>query len=301
MFTIDFKEDWRAYVETELKALGFSYDKNIDISLNYLGLLKAQRRIPCPQPRKMYYAKTFSVPECHAKGFATLVEKISKGNNLRPYLSRGIDDITSIDGALDDFGTIHFHLGEAILPSGYVKRTKELAFAWITKEALYFIAVHEHGKGYGDVWFNTHFVQNIHDNWPELIARYRLDIKESELTPNERKNLRSNGYNTSISVSDGTVYHSPGGGFTSGGHTIPDYVKNSLVIRHLEYYEALVRQEEIHIQAFFGLTKDKPLTLRMSFDGSTFWIFEPTKQVILISGKLGWLWQSPNAKTLLSE
>lgn len=282
MFTINFKEDWRAYVEFELKSLDFSYDNNVDSSSNYLRLLKIQRRIPCLLSRKVYYAKTFSVPDCHKNDLAILVKKISQGDNLRPYLSRKIDKERSSDGALDDFGTHHLHF----CPEG----TKKVAFAWINQEAVYFIAVCEHER---DSWFNTHFVQIIHDNWPELITHCRVPIKSNKLTPDERKNLRCNGYNTPIIISDGTVYQSPGGGFVSGGHTMSDYWKNMLVIRHLESYEVLVRQEEAQFRGFLGLVDAECLTLRMGFNASNFWIFEPTKQVNFINGTLGYLWQ-PN-------
>jgi hypothetical protein len=285
MFKFDFKEDWKAYVEVELKALGFSYDEDTSTSKNFLKLLNAQRRIPNPQPRKIFFAKTFNCPKHLERDFNVLLEKITNGDKIRPYLSKNIKKNGYIDYALDDFGVLHFHFKPA--------RTGELAFAWITQGEVFFVDVQNHGKAYPNVWFNTNFVQIIHDNWPELIARYKLPFESDKIDSNARKNFRKNGVNSHITVSDGSSYMSPGGGFVSGGYTIVDGAKNMFIVRHLENYETLIKQEETQFRGFLKLNNDGYLTLKMGFHIHTgaFWVFEPNSETCFIKGQIGDLLQ----------
>lgn len=287
MFKFDFKEDWKIYVGAELKALGFSYEKNTSANKNFLRLLNAQRRIPNPQSRKIYFAKTFNCPDKFANDFNILCKIISNGEDFLPYLSKKIKENGYIDSALDDFGVIHFHFRP------YPKRTGELAFAWVNQNEVYFVDVQMHGKTCPDVWFNTSFVQIIHDNWPGLIARYKLPFKCGKTDSTVRKNFRKNGVNNHISVSDGSTYTSPGGGFVSGGYTIEDFAKNALVVRHLEKYETLIKQEETQFRIYLKLNKDDFLSLKMGFHilKGIFWVFDPVTEICFFKGQIGDLWQ----------
>jgi hypothetical protein len=87
MMLVDFKEDFKNQIEFELKTFGSCYDESLDVATNFFILLNKKRRIPDVQPREIYYAKTFSIPEERQKGFNILVEKILRGDDLRPYLS----------------------------------------------------------------------------------------------------------------------------------------------------------------------------------------------------------------------
>lgn len=291
MLVVDFKEDFKQQVTNDLKSFGADYDKNLDLDSNFFILLKTKRRIPYPQPRKIYYAKTFLVPKKHENGFAMLVNEILQGNDLRPRLSRKLIgkkiDKHGVDGALDDLGVIHFHLGENPL-----KGTKEIAFACVTDEAVYFIDVLEHGN---DVWFDTRLVQIIHDNWSSLIAHRKLNIENDTNIPTaeERKVLRRKGITVPITVSDGTQYWSAGIGFMFYHHikrgsyiTLLDSLMPRVMKEHLSEYDTLVRQEERRIRIFLRLTQNEPLILKMSFDfhNSNFRIFEPIKNITVIEG-----------------
>ena len=188
----------------------------------------------------------------------------------------------------------------------------------ITKEAVYFIDVLDHGPGHGDVWFNTHFVQIIHDNWSELIAHRRFNIDSDDKhipTEEQRKILRKKGRTVPITVSDGTQYVSAGIGFVYNSRTKPkpskhrnggyvtmiDFIMNRTMKDHLEHYDLLVRQEEGYIRTLLGLTKDEPFILKMSFHENNFKIFEPTKNITIINNRLGWLCGSNGTDWLINN
>ena len=275
MLTIDFMTDWKRHVTTQLISAGFAYNEGIDLSSNSLNFLKILRRHPGPHPRQLFFADTFYIPPYHQNGFENLLLLIRRGDTLLPYMSRSVSNIDSKDQLLDDWGIYHFHLGEHLLSDGFMERTKYIAFCWIDNEAVYFVGIHKHGRNYKEAWVNANLIQTIHNNWPQLMPGHTSKLSGTNLTETQRKNLRSNGYNVDVGVSDGTVYFAPGGGIMPNGVGVRDFIRLQYLNRLLEYIKKVLLTEEIQVRSKLGLSADAPLTLKARFHEFPPVIFEP--------------------------
>jgi hypothetical protein len=167
-----------------------------------------------------------------------------------------------------------------------VARTNEVAFAVIRPDAVYFIATNSHNASKAPlVWTQTSLLEVIHNCWPDLIARNRMPSGGYMLTPAKRAELRKSRTNAAVTVTDGTTYYAPGGGSMSNGDGGVDYFYQMQLFRHLDYYEATVRDQEAHIRAALGVV-DAELSLKARFEigypeGFTIHIVEPTKNVAI--------------------
>lgn len=109
--------------------------------------------------------------------FKNVIDKIisdaKSGISLKPYLSKGIKKITKPDKMLNDWGIVHFHLGDSINSDGFIKRTGELLFAYrdekLNPNKLYFLDIHHHGE-----WSKKRTVEILHNNWKNSIEHYKI-------------------------------------------------------------------------------------------------------------------------------
>lgn len=65
------------------------------------------------------------------------------------------------DRFLDDYGCVHFHLGER-LDGKYIKRTGPVALAFVTDDEIFFIETKPHGKDFPYTWSNKSVLEILH-------------------------------------------------------------------------------------------------------------------------------------------
>lgn len=106
-----------------------------------------------------------------------LVEKLKRGDDIRPHLSRDsptayLTDAdrqarprhrreTDLDRMLADAGIHHLHLSGTVESDEFVKRGDELLFAIFTRTDVYLIGIYGHGD-----WFHDDLAPIIIRNWP---------------------------------------------------------------------------------------------------------------------------------------
>lgn len=292
MIQTDFRADLIDHLDAQLALLGYAPSEVGDARSSaprYLMLfLRALRRVPAAKPRRVVRAPEFSIPALQAEGFSNLVQAIESGTSVRPWLSLKVANLLERDALLDDWGIHHLHLGAGphSRADGFVARTDEVAFTVFRPDAAYFIAANSHNRQKAPmVWTQPTLVDVIHRNWPHLIATNRVQSSGYELTPAQRAALRKHSTNACITVNDGTVYYPPGGGSMSNGDGGIDYFYQMQLFRDLDYREAVVREQEVHIRAALGAGDDE-LTLKARFEiaypeGFTVHVVEPMKNIAI--------------------
>jgi hypothetical protein len=223
--------DWIAIARQRLINSGFDVSRLIrdnDIGQEYFNAL-LHLTIPI-QPRQVHHADTFSCPVDLVAGLATFTTKVESGQNLRPYMSRGVKKVANRDLLRYDWGIHHFHLGTEVENDGFVKRTEPILFAWVTSEAMYMLGLYPHGA-----WNQRQLLELIHRNWPELLAPYRIGAVglTHHLTDKEIGQARRAGVLVAMQVADRFVIVPPGGGMPTSGHSMNavrgnDRIHNSL-------------------------------------------------------------------------
>ena len=108
-----------------------------------------------PQPRHVRKSKTFEqnpLVTARASDLAQIIGEIERGNDLKRYLSRGVDIAACVPGKkrrdldlmLNDWGVHHLHISTQLDPDGYVKRDGPLLFAIFRPLAAYLIDLMSH-------------------------------------------------------------------------------------------------------------------------------------------------------------
>jgi len=245
---IDLKMDALNHIMSELKVLGVEPPSS-DLTECALLLFKLERRCPEARPRQTKLSTTFAVPDELRKGVELLREAIHRGDDLKPYLSRGTFKVERSDELLDDWGILHLHLGERFQADGLIEGTKTVAFVLVRDDCVYFINSLPHG---GDTWVHENFIHVIDQNWPELLPRIVSPMTPDLLSPQERKHLRRKKVNATVATPSGEVFFAPGGGFMSDGTAIADFSRLQRLYADLEYLERLYRNSEAEIRAALG-------------------------------------------------
>lgn len=169
-----------------------------DPILQYLNL---KWRLVNSVSRNVYYSKEFYCPVNLQDGLNQVKEKIEKGEDITPYLSKSIKNVEYNDMMLNDWGIHHLHLGTTTdkKDSFFVNRTGKILYVKFEKNKAYLIQIMEHNE-----WTNDNLIKIIHDNWPDLIAKYKLkgmDI-DQKFTDKERQKLRNGGTTSPVKVGD---------------------------------------------------------------------------------------------------
>ncbi len=188
--------------------------------------LKQNRLIPKAKKRKVYLSDSFQCSPNLVDGWETFKQVVEKGGDLKPYLSRGVKNLKS-DYMLYSWGIYHFHLGLKIEKDGFTERTKYVLIAFINEDSFYVIGIYNHQSDAKVLpWDNTEIVEILHRNWSYLISDFQIvGVLSAFLSPEARKSLRKMNGNTTISVSNGTVYSMVGGGIMPNGENILDVMR----------------------------------------------------------------------------
>lgn len=289
MISTNFRADLVAHIDAQLKELDYSPkaagDARREAAQYLMLLIRLLRRIPAARPRSVVEAREFAMPTDHAAGYRNLVRAVENGAKLRPWLSTLVRKLNERDELLDDWGIHHFHLGNALHDkrTTFVARTDEVAFAMVRPDAVYFLTATSHDPGTVPfVWTQTELVEIVHRNWPTLIAKSRTSLKGQTLTAEKRSELRKCRVNSSVRMSDGTVYYAPGGGMMSNGDGGIDYLYQMQLLRQVDYLEAAVRQCAPQIRARLGVREGGVLALKARFkvdypEGFAIDVYEPTR------------------------
>jgi hypothetical protein len=147
-------------------------------------------------------------------GLSILEEKITRGEDLLPHLSRKIFDPVFSDYMFYDFGLVHFHLGTKPCAKNplLIEGTKEIVYAFMHKSACYFIMVDEHGK-----WDDVTLLECLKKDFPTVLDPWKISGKPLwKPTKEERKKMLYSQINSYLEIG-GENYIAPGMGVNGVG------------------------------------------------------------------------------------
>jgi hypothetical protein len=213
--TMDFKNDWMEFLVKELTEMGFKYDVQKSLKDNTVAYFNVKRRVISRKPRVVHESKELCVPSEYVEAYRAIRDLISRGEDLRPYLSRKTKDLHDNDLLLNEWGIHHLHFSP--------ERTKDVLFVRFTDTDAFVIQVFPHGRGHEEAWVNTSLIEILHKNWPTSIVGRRVTGGSGEdITTKERLNVRKAHGNVAVNVPDGTCYTALGGGVMTSGICFSD-------------------------------------------------------------------------------
>jgi len=247
---MDFKKDLKEILLTRLKELEtvistFNYTNQIDehesvdsIYLKYLNLIR--RRVE-PKPRQVLQSRELVCPPGYEQSLKDIEKEIIKGEDITPYLSKGVQSLNRLDSLLYDWDIHHIHLGSVATPGQFASRTGPVLFARFQEDNAYFIQIMQHGRGYKP-WFRQDLVKIIQKNWPNTLASHELNAEiEDQPSDDDIEVWRKGSINVPVVTSNGTPYITPGGGQTLSGHNILDVALKNYVITNTERFETFFK------------------------------------------------------------
>lgn len=161
--------DWEDIIIQKIRREGLKFSSDTPkrrLVIRYLTYLRKKGGL---HPRRVYKSKEFVCPRRYTTGLKQIIDILQNGEDLSPYLSKKVDNISEIDGMFNDWGILHLHLGERVDPKDnrYTERTGPLLFLYLTMNEAYLINIYNHGD-----WAKKSILQTIYNNWPDLIKPY---------------------------------------------------------------------------------------------------------------------------------
>jgi hypothetical protein len=232
--TCDLYSDWIKAIRREFTNQGYAHEglSDQDCAIQWQSW---NRRLIPTRARTIERADTFSCPPEHKKGLDSLESAFANGNEIRPWQSKLVEKISYEDGLLNDFGVFHFHLGETVDNSGYIKRTGPLLFAIVRYSTVYEIGIYNHGD-----WYEFDILNIIDRNWPYLldpVTLKGLDIAYSPQTKQQIKALRQANICSMIKLDSGRIVIPMGGGAATDGTSFD-------AVRSADYWAKFLRDAD---------------------------------------------------------
>lgn len=177
------------------------------------------------------------------------------GEDVKPYLSREINDSNSNDPMLWDWGIHHFHLNRKVDKTGFIERSDYLLFALIYDDAALFIDVGKHRHPEGLEWVRQDLWEIVHSNWPQAMYSHELyGVIGDVISDKEKKVLRGkkNGPSCNhVMELHGHAFAPFGGGLTGNGRSTLCGVKADKLVWDLERHEKELRRCDQELRAAF--------------------------------------------------
>ena len=268
----DYAQIVRRRLIHDIGYLESSVDSIPDDDRIVLAYFRVLRRLVSSVPRTIHKAKDFMCPSEYSDALAQIESRIRRGDNITPYLSRRVLEVSYNDALLNEWGIQHLHLGTSMSKKPkhrglLIEDTKELLYLYFDKQCAYFINILGHGSDFAD----QILIQTMHDNWPEVLEPYRdpniISVHPADLTSTDRYRLRKANLNAGmVTVSDGTTYTMIGGVVATSGDNMFDVMQTDHLHRWADHLtnEIITKMPEIIAELKeHGLEVVEPLVLRL--------------------------------------
>ena len=149
----------RTYIDEQLAQFSFQYDDSLTTIENLKAVFALQRRIPSDKRRLVIELPGIQVPEGTEKAYESIKRKLTLGLTINPHLSLSTTKYIYNDLLLNSWNIHHLHLSEERVKNGFFKRTGPVLFCMFFENAVIFIDIMPHGRGYSDVWVNENLIK----------------------------------------------------------------------------------------------------------------------------------------------
>jgi hypothetical protein len=259
----DLHDQWVESIRGSFRANGFD-PSGLDNQECIVRWISWQRRIVEMRKREIHRPSTFVCPSALQPGLAQLENAVKNGKPLWPWQSTRIDHKIYEDGMLNDFGILHFHLGESFKGTGYIERTGELLFALVASDAFYELGVFDHSS-----WCELDLLEIMEIEWPELLDSSTIDAISASNTPKSSGDVRSfreANLNSAFTLKSGRIILPPGGGQASDGTSTEAVTSAVRWSKRFRGWERVIR-EDIKKQVAEKQLKERDYTISLELGG----------------------------------
>jgi hypothetical protein len=275
MIRVNFRDDWREFVEAEAPILGLRYSTTSTLEQNTVAFLNARRRSVPRRPRVVRESREFGAQDLghHAADYLALKKLITEGGDLTPYLSREVlrSRAHKNDKTLNAWGVHHLHFR----PEG----THDVLFVRITDSAIFVVKFLPHGSGHAETWVDPSLLRILDDNWPESASRELRGIAPEVLSSDQRIALRKNNVNFAVAMPDGSAHVGADLGITVAGRCLQDQLDCDRMFAELDRWQQIVEENEASIRSALNVPSSEEVWIRMKFEEGGCWFYEAVRKV----------------------
>lgn len=266
---IELRNDYKKVVLRKIQEKGLRISDNQNEDHRIIQYFSYLRKKSYEGPHQVLKSQEFTCPAEVKKGFEKLQKVIEIGGDITPYFNRGASNLEQYDYLFGDWGIMHFHLGEELIPGqNLVKRGDPVLFTYMHDDKVYFLNIYSHGN-----WSNKEVIQLMYNNWSELLENYKVsdayDVKE-EPDSNEIKELRKAGsvYFFSIIDNDGgkVILMPPGLGLTTARTALIDTMAFNNTMINLGHIQEYIINSETELEEWMkenGIEKKQEILLEL--------------------------------------
>ncbi|HDR2749856.1 hypothetical protein ABKV78_17020 [Enterobacter asburiae] len=270
----------RTYIDEQLAQFSFQYDDSLTTIENLKAVFALQRRIPSDKRRLVIELPGIQVPEGTEKAYESIKRKLTLGLTINPHLSLSTTKYIYNDLLLNSWNIHHLHLSEEPFKNGFFKRTGPVLFCMFFENAVIFIDIMPHGRGYSDVWVNENLIKKIHKYLPESIEHFRVKgITGHNLDTKQRMALRNAHCNYAMQMEDGTVYQLFG--TMTNGDSFHDVSRLMYIQRMVDYYSEIVQTNQKEIRQSLNLKETESLELTIAFHDNDIKLYANQQNVMI--------------------
>jgi len=267
---LNLQRDYKNVILRKIDEKGLKISEKQDVEIRIIHYYAYLRKKAFEGPHKVVKSKEFLCPDEVKKGFEKLENIIKNGGDIAPYFNRTAADLTKYDDMFSDWGIMHFHLGDELIPGeNLVKRGNPVLFAYMHDECVYFLNIFKHGH-----WSDKEVIQLMYNNWPELLERYLVPEVRSisyEPTSKDIKKLRESGtmyfFDIYDSKGDKLFLVPPGLGMNTARSSIKDSAFFDDVMNQLRDIEKVIINDEHEIEKWMlanGIEKKQEISFELT-------------------------------------
>lgn len=205
------------------------------------------------------------------------------GSNVNFFQSKRLFQTRFHDHLLYEWNIFHFHLSTQLeRGSKFVKQTNPLLFVYIDDKEAILLDVQNHIDG---IFADEKWLEILDSNFPHILEPY-LHANIVDISPKvnsiERQTLWNKGITLGMTKVNGKIFHSPGIGRATSGHSIIVIKTTNEILRWLHQLTVHFDNRLIDICSYFGFEPDTAI-FKLRFGNITLEIVESKSGQILLT------------------
>ncbi|MDB5199256.1 MAG: hypothetical protein JWO92_1219 [Chitinophagaceae bacterium] len=251
---MNLKHDLINEIQTVFAENGIRYKPHKDFDKYLVDYLTFNKKMIYPVPRLVeissnLMAKLDSHPK--RKEIEHIISLLKNGNNINHLQSNRLLQLGFHDHMLYEWNIHHVHLSPLDKAN---KKTNSLLFMYVDKTQVLLLDIDTHRK---NVFADEKWLEIIYDNWYHIMNQWEtkniVDISPI-VNAEERQLLWDKGLNLGMVKIKSRIFHNPGLGRMSSGHSTEVMMATNNVFRWLiQVEEELIKKEKELKVKFFRL------------------------------------------------
>lgn len=285
MTQFDFESDLRQELNDFSYSIGLRLTEHNNLDKMLMNYLTVRTKIIEPKRRNILINPMLKLEipiHPKKKEIEFIIQSATQGGNLNIFQSKRLLQTNFHDHLQNEWNIFHFHLSlKKDKKTKFVKQVNSLLFAYIDDNQVIFLGTETHNEG---IFADTKWIEILHDFFPNSIKQYKNE-KITSVYPivnaTERQILWDKGYTLGMTEIKGIVYHNPGIGRTTSGHSIINSKTSIEILRWIYKLKEQIGESYSLLCKYLNINEDIA-KFKVRFGDITLELYEKESNVVLV-------------------